>query len=76
MNLPVLRAEVDKDGQWEVWCPFCRRHHHHNPRPGLHTAHCEPGSPFLESGYILELNIQTIRGPWWLRWRGEKYEGE
>lgn len=56
---PVLMAEEIIEGgkvvQWKAWCPFCVRYHWHGAIEGHREAHCDPKSPFSETGYILRL---------------------
>lgn len=61
-KLPVLRGYLDSQGLIHVWCPYCRRPHTHGwgwSSRGVRTehrhAHCDTGSPFLDSGYLIGL---------------------
>ncbi len=52
--VPRLMATADGRGHWRVLCPHCRHVHTHGG-VGRRYEHCtRPGSPFLESGYILD----------------------
>ncbi len=54
---PLLLALHQKRGSeiyFRVWCPFCRKWHFHSEEEGYRIAHCNEGSPFRKSGYILK----------------------
>jgi hypothetical protein len=50
---PVLLGIRSKlGGQFHVWCPHCRKFHHHGYAEGHRAAHCfDDNSPFRETGY-------------------------
>lgn len=58
-GIPVLVAEPTKDGQWRVWCCYCRRYHFHGAVMGHRTAHCSHpdkphnSNPYVSTGYYL-----------------------
>lgn len=59
-NEPVTVIECRREeGHLVFLCPHCRREHSHGAGDskgdgdGHRVAHCDPGSPFNERGYIL-----------------------
>ena len=49
---PILDARPTASGL-EVWCKHCNKWHQHGKGDGHRTAHCPPGSPYYETGYVL-----------------------
>jgi hypothetical protein len=51
---PRLKAYLTKRGELRVPCPYCQIDHWHGLPYGHRAAHCsKPGSPYVESGYVL-----------------------
>ena len=48
---------VDMGGSWRFNCPHCARAHVHGTGGGHVSAHCQVGSPYLDTGYILKLKV-------------------
>jgi hypothetical protein len=54
-TIPVLHA-YRRDEWMFVWCQYCGEWHRHQLVEGYRPAPCQvPGSPYLASGYILEV---------------------
>lgn len=52
---PVLAAfERNGEGMLTAWCPYCEKWHYHGEGEGHRIAHCDDGSPFQTTGYILK----------------------
>jgi len=58
----VWRGKDDEQmGSWFFYCPFCKREHVHSIGKGeVRRAHCDPGSPLLETGYVLEYDEDDV----------------
>lgn len=52
-RVPLFHARRDEN-RLCFWCPYCRRVHVHAVQNGVRVAHCDPGSPLRETGYILK----------------------
>jgi hypothetical protein len=53
-RLPAWQALCGGGWQTVIWCRYCRRYHLHGAgRFGHRVAHCDPGSPYYEFGYVL-----------------------
>jgi hypothetical protein len=60
---PIVACRLTENGtQFYFQCPHCKTrrgkpitHYHGAPTLGHRVAHCPPGSPFFESGYVLAL---------------------
>lgn len=53
-RIPTFTVKVTDHGLFRFWCTHCRRHHTHGSREGHRAAHCDPGSPYNSTGYILK----------------------
>lgn len=56
INYPVFYVEPRSDGGegYMFFCPYCKKNHYHGLGEGHREAHCEPGSPLRETGYIIK----------------------
>ena len=52
-GLPVLFIRRRDRVHSFVWCPVCEAEHAHGQGEGHRIAHCPPGSPFAEHGYLI-----------------------
>lgn len=57
-DIPTVKAKPTPGGtQWTFYCVHCKRYHFHSVGPGHVVAHCwVDNSPYLKTGYILELD--------------------
>lgn len=55
--IPTVKATATAGGsQWSIWCVYCDREHLHGAGSGHRVAHCtSPTSPYLRTGYVIEL---------------------
>lgn len=52
---PTVQAAWSTDGTlYRIVCPHCFSVHLHQQQTGHHPAHCEPGTPGKELGYVIE----------------------
>jgi hypothetical protein len=51
---PTVQAVLTSNGTgYRILCPHCYSIHVHGPQPGHKAAHCQPGTPGKELGYVL-----------------------
>ena len=61
---PELQAyQYNDKGNAIAWCGYCHRYHLHGDAVGHRTAHCDNGSPYKDTGYIL---VDMGRAPKWM----------
>jgi hypothetical protein len=56
LNAPTVAAYAvphETGVAWGVWCKFCQAWHYHGIGEGHREAHCQPTTPYSETGYNL-----------------------
>lgn len=55
-GIPILTAWDWGNGiHCIAWCMYCKRYHWHGLGDGHRWAHCPPGTPYMDTGYILQV---------------------
>ena len=62
---PELHAyRYNEKGHGMAWCIYCCRYHYHGNTTGHKNGHCDHGSPYKGTGYVL---IDVGDAPEWMQ---------